>query len=185
MLNLKDELKEYIDEGSINWNKLVKIVRCITGYKQSDECIVPIIDIKDFVSKIRGMSEISFQFIEKSRGIRQRLIIEEPKYIDNNIFVERMRIERIILAITQETNKDETPMWVDNEWYVKDGIVVYHWLGKKSYIKKDIDYTIHMMRNVMTGEIIEVDEADKDLMERVEPENKDGKIIYVKKKADV
>lgn len=181
MVNVRDELDEYIIDGSIDWDKLLKSTKSISkGMEHSVDSdgknINLFTEASEFISKLKGISQVSFQFIDTHDNERKRLLLKNVEIINSDIFSESVTIEKIGF---DTDNMDETPMWVDKEWYMSDDDgVVFRWLGKKSYDKNSSDYNVHLFRNLVNDEIGEYDESFKDSMIRVAPQTILGKIIY-------
>jgi len=188
MVNLKEELKDYIDDGSINWRKLSKTINYIISMKVPSGNKVHMEEGQkdNFLSKVKDLGQISFQFIDKGKGTRQRLVIKKPSSDKKLIMVESVSIEPIVDGSSVEAEKDGTPMWVDNEWYRSPSGRIFRCLGRKSYIKDSKDYQYFSMKDVDGGSICHVEEGYKDTFTKVIPEvGANGKTVYVAIERDV
>lgn len=184
MLNLKEELSQYIEDGSINWNRLKSIISAVLRNTEIRKEKVDLVS-KDFVSAALPFSQISIQFTDKTKNTKQRLLVELPQIDGNLIFAKAFRIEPLVKAIAQETDDSETAMWIDNEWWKDGDGVVYRWIGRKSYIKEDPGYKIHLLIDVKNNETIETIESFRDYMKKVEPVIEDGETKFVEKESEV
>lgn len=186
MINLKEELKEYVDDGSIHWKKLLESIKVIAVQeaKKKGHSKMALGD-KDFISKMKDLSDVSFQFMDKGKKTRQRLIIRKPRMSEKEkdlIFVESFSIEPLVPLSYISEGSDETPFWVDNEWYRDSNGNVFRWLGRKSLDKNSEDHKINMMKDVSNQIVVYVNDDTKNKMERVEPVKNGKKVEYVNKK---
>lgn len=165
VLNLKDELNEYIEDTSIDFDKLIKKVSQCAGRKDIDK---------------KGLRLI---FLDKILNIKKILIMKSP-YLNGNddLYCESILIK--VLKIAYEADEDETPMWVEKMWLRNniDG-KVYRWLGE------NFENHTHTLKNVITkvidiqmeGEIFNIEEK-KVLLEKKEGEHLSFKHILRKDK---
>lgn len=182
MLNLKEELNEYIDDGSINYKKLKETIHYFIGVKSKDMKLSMKQDSKkQFLANISDISQISFQFVDKKKNTRQRLVVKGIRETGGGIFVDELTVEPIVSVASQTVFEDEVPFWIDNEWYRKDE-KVFRFLGKKSYDVTSSDNCLYQLKNVDTKEIIDVDLKFRNEYERVEPVENNGTITYISKK---
>lgn len=186
MLNLKHELKSYIDSKSIDFGSLYRNVRAILAMPE-DTSGTNKIEMEhgecnyNLLAKFRKHSELGFAFTDNVSGKRMKLLIMKAKITNNRIFVDNFHIDE--LNAIEEVDAEETPMWVEKKWYrkIKNG-KVYRWLGKKSYDTGSPDNKLWLLKEIEHGSIEEYPEEKfkgTEHFEEMIPEYNDQKqVIY-------
>ena len=192
MLNLKSELSEYIEEGSINWKALHYKVRSIlklqVSPKGSAKMTTPEGQQK-FVGSAIGVSQLTFQFTDKRKGTKQRLLLTDVRDTNGELSSKTIKIEPLVTNVGEQGIANETPMWVDHEWYKHEDGKIYKWLGRNDHNPKNPGYNVHHLEQVfpIEEEISQYDATDEELnnMDKVVPVKEGEAIKYITKKVDV
>lgn len=89
MFNLREELKTYIDEGSINWDNLKSKVKGFLKLSDSDDNLdIPFLKEMGKLSQ-KGALQVNF----KDNGKRKQLIIKNPEIKNDEIYCLAMGIK--------------------------------------------------------------------------------------------